>query len=361
MRVAFQNGPGKIAGPGQGAPGRTFGGELKLRPIRTALTCIFLAAGALPTVAACDGQNILLGMDAERKAELDAAIAAQPYPKGNVWRATRGDQTVFLVGTYHLDDPRHKVHFPNIAPLIDAADIVLVEATEEEEAKMVAAMTKSPDLLFRMTGPTLPERMAEADWQALAAALRERGMPPFMASKMQPWYVSMILATPPCAMDQMMKSAEGLDTRVMARAKANGTPLRSLEPYDTAFHIFDRFTDDQQLEMIRTAIALDDRAEDFARTLSDAYFAEDTRAIWELSRIETERLPGSDAGRVSADYADMEAALMAGRNRSWIPRIEEAVQEGTVLAAFGALHLSGQEGVVALLERAGFTMERLPF
>ena len=30
-----------------------------------------------------------------------------------------------------------------------------------------------------------------------------------------------------------------------------------------------------------------------------------------------------------------------------------------VLAAFGALHLSGTDGVLALLERRGFTLERL--
>jgi uncharacterized protein YbaP (TraB family) len=55
----------------------------------------------------------------------------------------------------------------------------------------------------------------------------------------------------------------------------------------------------------------------------------------------------------------MEASLMTERNRAWIPVIEAAAAEGPVLAAFGALHLSGNDGVLALLERRGFTLERL--
>jgi uncharacterized protein YbaP (TraB family) len=39
--------------------------------------------------------------------------------------------------------------------------------------------------------------------------------------------------------------------------------------------------------------------------------------------------------------------------------LEAALADGPALAAFGALHLSGPDGVLALLERAGFTVERL--
>ncbi|MFY8146044.1 MAG: TraB/GumN family protein [Rhodobacter sp.] len=33
--------------------------------------------------------------------------------------------------------------------------------------------------------------------------------------------------------------------------------------------------------------------------------------------------------------------------------------DGPALAAFGALHLSGPDGVLALLQQAGFAVERL--
>ena len=55
------------------------------------------------------------------------------------------------------------------------------------------------------------------------------------------------------------------------------------------------------------------------------------------------------------------AALMVQRNQDWIPVLTRAAADGPVLAAFGALHLSGDQGVLALLQAEGFTLERLPF
>ena len=50
---------------------------------------------------------------------------------------------------------------------------------------------------------------------------------------------------------------------------------------------------------------------------------------------------------------------MTERNRAWIPVIEAAAPKGPVVAAFGALHLSGTDGVLALARARGFTLERL--
>ena len=116
-----------------------------------------------------------------------------------------------------------------------------------------------------------------------------------------------------------------------------------------------------QIEMIRTTLAMVDQAEDYSATLTDAYFAEEARAIWELGRLAAYGLPGKTTDEIDADMAAMEEALMNRRNRAWIPVIEDSVKDGPVFVAFGALHLSGEEGVLALLERKGFTLERAAF
>jgi len=182
-----------------------------------------------------------------------------------------------------------------------------------------------------------------------------------MAAKMQPWYVAMLLGIPSCAMEDLASDPNGLDARVIARAAAQGVPVRALEPYDTVFTLFDSMSAADQIDMIRTTLAMVDAAEDYAATLTAAYFAEDVRVTWELGRITANNLPGQTPEKVDADLARMEELLMARRNRSWIPQITAAAAEGPVFAAFGALHLSGQDGVLALLEREGFALERLPF
>lgn len=151
-----------------------------------------------PAHADCTGQNLLDTMpDSERSALLKATDAI-PYPRGLLWRATRGDQTVHIIGTYHLDDPRHATTMARITPLLEAASTVLVEAGPQEEAALMAELARDPGLMVITEGPTLREALPDAEWKILADAMRDRGLPPFMVSKFRPWYVSMLLALPAC-------------------------------------------------------------------------------------------------------------------------------------------------------------------
>lgn len=314
---------------------------------------------ALPARAACSGTNLIAALPQADRADLARAAATHPFAQGNLWRATRGDRVVHLIGTFHMDDPRHDALMPRLAPLVAQASRLLVEAGPAEEAELKALMARDPGLMLAPQGPTLAEALPESDWQRLAGALRDRGIPPFMGSRLRPWYVSVLLAVPPCAMAQATQK-NGLDARLMAEAARAGVPVAALEPFDTALRVFDDMPGATQLDMIRSALALEDRAEDQLATLADAYFAQDSRLIWEFLRKTALALPGATPEQVAAEFAQMDGALMVARNRAWIPVIVDATATGPVVAAFGALHLSGEDGVLALLSRAGWTLERLP-
>lgn len=318
-------------------------------------------AGASVARAECSGVNLLETMPAEERRALLAAADAVPYPRGNLWRATRGEEEVLLVGTYHLDDPRHAAVMTRVAPMVEAAAVVLVEAGPEEEAALMADLKRDPSLMVMTEGPTLREALPEPEWQLLAEAMRERGIPPFMVAKFRPWYVSMLLAMPVCGMEGVAGAAKGgLDAKVIAKAQASGVTLRALEPHDTVFKQFGAMRFEEQLSMITSALALEPVSADYAVTLADAYFDQEARLIWELTRRMSLEVPGVPPEKVEADFAQMEQRLMTDRNRAWIPVIEAAAKEGRVVAAFGALHLSGETGVLKLLEDEGFTLERVP-
>jgi hypothetical protein len=176
---------------------------------------------------------------------------------------------------------------------------------------------------------------------------------------MQPWYVAVMLSLPPCAIAQM-QDPKGLDGLVIDTALGAGVPVRGLEPFDTVFTIFGSMTEDEMVSMIQSTLALEDRSEDYAATLADAYFAGDSRIIWEYLRDVSYGLPGYTRDQVDAEFARMEELLMNARNRAWIPVLTDAAEDGPVFAAFGALHLAGEEGVLNLLQAEGFTVEDLP-
>ena len=330
-------------------------------PLRLAMIAFALALTLLPAPAraACAGRDLIAAMDPAARAAFDARLAAVPHAEGLTWRATRGEAEIRLVGTYHFDDPRHAAILARVLPLMDGAARVLVEATGAEEAALMRALAERPEFLFITNGPTLPEMLPEADWTALRAAMRARDVPVFLAAKLRPWFVAAQLALPPCMARAAAKGRAGLDARIIAAAEAQGLPVAPLEPYDTLFRIFEDLPEGGEAAMIRTALVMEAAAEDMSETLAAAYFAERPWAIWQFTREAAAAMPDVDPADVEVQVRLAEGAMMARRNRAWIPVLTAAAADGPVLAAFGALHLPGPEGVLALLEAEGFSVERL--
>ena len=57
------------------------------------------------------------------------------------------------------------------------------------------------------------------------------------------------------------------------------------------------------------------------------------------------------------DYPALARALLADRNRAWVPQLEALSTTGTLFVAVGAGHLSGPEGLIALLRERGWRCE----
>jgi uncharacterized protein YbaP (TraB family) len=329
------------------------------RPFTALASLVLAAIFAGPLAAQCVGRNLFDEMDPARRAEIEAAANAVPFATGNFWRATRGDEVVTIAGTYHFDDPRHAASLAALTPAIIGASTVLVEAGPEEEKALMTLIASDPSIMVITEGPTLHQQLAPEVWEPLAEALSDRGVPPFMTAKFRPWYVLTLLSIPPCAMAGMTEKPKGLDGMVIDTALAANVPVRGLEPFDTLFTIFDSMTQEELTEMLVSTLAIEDVSEDYFTTLVDGYFAGESRQAWELMRYVSYDLPGYTREEIDAEFARMEELVAASRNRNWIPVLTKAAAEGPVFAAFGALHLSGQDGVLNLLQEEGFTLEEL--
>ncbi len=309
--------------------------------------------------AQCAGQDLIAALPAAEIAPLRAAADAVPFAVGNFWRARKDGEEVTLIGTLHLDDPRFDGLVAQLSPFVTQADLLLVEAGPAEQAALKSAMAKDPSLLVNTAGPTLPELLPDDDWQALSAAMTARGVPGFMAAKFKPWYVSMLLSLPPCAMAG--GPPNGLDQRLIAAAAADGIAVKGLEPFDTAFKVLQFGTLDQQIAMLKSALSAEPMADDMTATLIGSYFAQDARMSWEFTKGFAKSLPEYDSAEAEFEFSLMEDQLMTARNEAWIPVIEAALaaQDGPVVVAFGALHLAGDRGVLNLLAERGFVVERI--
>lgn len=111
--------------------------------------------------------------------------------------------------------------------------------------------------------------------------------------------------------------------------------------------------------MLAQSVAADAQSEDLSATLANAYFAGDSRLHGEYAAQQRLTLPGMTQAQVDRELVAIDRAKIFTRNANWIPVLENAAQNGPVLAAFGALHLPGDTGVLNLLAQRGWTVTPL--
>lgn len=326
-------------------------------PLKTIITALGLAFAAPMAQAGCMGQNLFEALPEARKIELQTRAEAAPFAEGNLWQATKGEDRLTIVGTYHLEDDRHYDTLAELDPYWDEALGLLVEATKEEERALQRAIVAKPELVFITKGPTLLQLLPADLWAELSAALSARGVPSIMAAKYQPWFAALALGFAPC--DAAAAKAGGLDALLLLEAEIRDLPAQALEPYDTLFTLFEDLSDEEEIKMLKSTLALEEQIEDVATTMAELYFSGRARLLWEMTRELSYEFADMSREEVDAEMARIEELTMSKRNRAWIAKLEAAAAEGPHIAAFGALHLSGEEGVLNLLAKRGWALEQL--
>ncbi|WP_181389333.1 TraB/GumN family protein [Pseudoprimorskyibacter insulae] len=299
------------------------------------------------------------GLSDVDRAGLRRHLGVQPYAHGNHWLATRGDTALNIIGTLHIRDSRLQAPFARIAPLVEQADLVLLEMTRQEKAEMEIALSTNPTLLV-LEGKGLPDLLSEAQWGVLSDAVAQRGVPSFLAARFQPWYLTMLLSFPPC-LDMQAVEDGGLDAQILQQAETSDVPTLALEPFDTVFRAFGTMPIETQVELLMASVTDAQDSADQLATLTASYFDQAHQEGWAVAQLLAQRQSTLAPARLDEVYDLLSDLLLTQRNTAWLPRILEAAEGKTAVVAVGAAHLGGRNGVLQLLADQGFTLTRQPF
>lgn len=314
------------------------------------LTLIPSAAFAL-----CEGQDLVDAMTDADRAAIQAEADAMPYPTGIYWQATRGDQTITMFGTYHFRHAQTEAHFQFLEPHIEAADAIYLEVSNGESESFMKKLQTDPSIMFISDGPTLPELLSDEDWAKLSDKLNERGFPGFLAAKMKPVWVAVLLGVGPCEMRNAATAGDGIDRLIGKHADTTDNKSRSLEDPEAIFDLLSEEPVEKQIGMIKLSIDAPLDADDLSYTYRKKYLEEEVGVIWALGRQMALKYGGPTA---KEDLAKLEDALLVKRNKAWVRILSERPEEA-VFVAFGAAHLIGTFGVLYLLEQEGYEITRL--
>ncbi|WP_420584708.1 TraB/GumN family protein [Ruegeria sp.] len=309
--------------------------------------------------AACEGQDLRANLTPEIQSELQAAIANTPFTEGNHWIATKDDAVLHLIGTLHTSDPRMGAVVKRLTPVLSEADAFYFEVTQDEIKAFEQSLAKDMSPVMITSGPTLIELMPEEDWAALSSGLADRGIPSWMAAKMRPWFLSMMLGIPPC-MTQDPDADYGMDARLTDMANEYDIPQHSLEQVEDLMTMFNSHPIEKQVQsLVRMADAFAG-SEDQLATMANAYIEEQHGQIIQLARLQGRETSGLSQEIFDEEWDGFENQLLIERNNNWMKHILN-IQDQTAVIAVGAGHLSDEHGLLNQLQSAGYTLTRAPF
>ncbi|MEO9827005.1 MAG: TraB/GumN family protein [Paracoccaceae bacterium] len=322
---------------------------------RLVLLTALLALPIQAMAQTCGTRDLIAELGDQDRARLDALVAPHAYPEGNFWTATKGDTTVTVAGTIHIPDPRLAPIVEMLKDTVTNADLLILEATAEDEAGLQSLAAEKPEMFFITEGPTLIEILGEEDWARVNDRLSAMGIPGFFAAKFQPWYLSLTLAIPPCAITAIQSGGRGLDRQLEEIAVGANVPLAALDNTEAVLQIFANEPLEDQIDGLMITLEIQSDGDATSSTLIEAYFDGRVRETWEFGRIQVEQAGIENGAEL---FEEVNQSLLIGRNEDWEPKMNAMIEGNqNVVIAVGAAHLSGESGVLKALERAGYTLE----
>jgi uncharacterized protein YbaP (TraB family) len=284
----------------------------------------------------------------------DAAPQSKKFPKCCVWRITNAKAPFYLVGSIHALTKKDY-------PLPKPYDIALKESTRflfefdptqhaEFQKKFEAAAKYPPGQDIR--SKISPELLAWLRKNMLAVAPGGRGGPgePVASFDSQlrykPWWIAQHLTAP--ASYSKASPSHGLDNYFVDHAIQSGKEIGGLESVNEHVAVMGGLSDRDGEFMLQDALTQPDNGDKESGRMYKAWRKGDTNALWAGDVSLRSKAP-----RIAARFVD-------DRNVKWVPRIEKELKSGkpTAIVA-GALHFSGPNSVIALLQKRGYVIEQL--
>ncbi len=277
------------------------------------------------------------------------ATAADEARRPLMWSVSDSDNTVYLLGSFHLLKADDYPMPAEIDRAFDDAESLLFEIDPREMTAPETMLTARKYMAFD-AGKSLSTVLPNATLDKLGKAVAASGSSLQAMEQSEPWAISVGLVL---GMTQALgfKAELGLDQHLMARASKAGKPTAGLETIDDQMRAMDAVPHAEQ------ARGLDEFLSDPAKAASQM---QDMHRWWRLG--DTDKLDTLMRVEMAEKSPQSYKLLDVDRNKVWLPLLEERLTGSTTddsLVVVGALHLLGPDGLVEQLRAKGYQVERV--
>ena len=263
--------------------------------------------------------------------------------RGLIWKVEKGAQSGWLVGSLHLLTADAYPLPPALDTAFAAADVLVEEANPEELKTPAAAMQLVAKAMYP-PGTTLQSQVSKETFDKIAKRAEKIGLPIERLQAFKPWMVALTLV----GLELQKGGFDpglGLDQHFLNRAPGGRQEGAHARDGDQQIDFLESLS--PQLQEGLVAASLEGAETELAQVqrIAAAWKAGDTAPI--------ERLLLTDMKNVDAAVYE---TLLVGRNRRWMPQIEDCLSQKRCFVVVGAAHLVGPDGLVAMLKAKGYTV-----
>jgi uncharacterized protein YbaP (TraB family) len=279
-----------------------------------------------------------------------------PNARNLFWRIERDRlKPSYLFGTMHVSDPDVLKLRPSVKRAYRGASVVVLETDEVLEIGKTRILALSrPDTMMMPAGKRIEDFLTKEQKDLVNSALTARGAPLSAVNYLRPWLVASI-ASSACQTARAKAGVPVLDQRLALDAIKAKIPVKGLEKAQEQYNAINRMSLEAQVKGLLFAITSAGQAADVDATTADLYKSGDLRLLAPLLR----HISRQDKAMPVDTYAEFEGAVITMRNHVMAERAEPFLRQGNAFIAVGALHLQGEEGLVALLRKQGYRVTPL--
>ncbi|WP_177238100.1 TraB/GumN family protein [Paenibacillus sp. 1_12] len=267
--------------------------------------------------------------------------------RGFLWKVENKGNTVYMLGSLHyVLDGMYPLR-PEIEDAFQAAYYLGVEVdlSPEKLQKQILELGVYKD------GTTLKDHIPAETYKKVTALVKANGLPENSFDNFKPWFVQQnILGI--IVGNEGYQSEKGIDQYLIDKANKAKKPVISLESIDSQFQTNNNYSDSLQEKLLLqtldpsswVTLAPNGGIDEFAKMWKEG----DYNALHEYTN--------------SSDWdAEYHKALLTDRNAEMADKIKGYLngdKKETYMVVVGMLHMLGDQGVVPLLEKKGFTVEK---
>lgn len=274
------------------------------------------------------------------------------FTKGVLWKIEKDEELIgYLFGTIHMNDKRVNKVRENILGIFDGMNSFAMESFPSDHywnpyhgGKMIKADMTLPE------GQTLEQLIGEGLYARVEEVLSQMGLDQETILHMKPWAAMRSFAVKSDNSEDMI-----LDYKLLDRAAAQKKDLYQVESIEEFLVTFYAMPLDVQIKLLEFTVNSYDQMANTINQMLIAYLEEDLSKMYKIS---TSFIPDDPENkRYRETYLKH---VVKDRNVVMEHYMRKPMREKKTFIAIGALHLYGDQGVLALIEKDGYRVTRVP-